>query len=206
MKSVKKILTLLCIICFGDICGMHVPTEWKDPDRRAYFPFVLQHGNGLFEGMEQKVFGEFVGKLDSRSGLINIDGKIWNRDAKIDFQTVNTIALEDVLSIVPLKLEEWTDKRNFLSAEEIVFHQFLHEGGGHSAFLAFIEALQMSGTRYYSPSKEFDEFLQKQILPMKRHIEVPLTADTLKKACIGATETLIAQADGIQRIKKKLIV
>lgn len=87
--------------------------------------------------------------------------------------------------------------------EEIVFHQFLHEGGDNSAFLAFIEALQVSGTRYYSPSKEFDEFLQKQVLPMKRHIGVPSTEDTLQKACIGATETLIAQADGIQRIKNK---
>ena len=182
---------------------MHIPSEWMNPDRKVSFPFILQHGNGLLEGMKQKVFGEFVGKLDNRSGLISIDGKIWNREAGIDFQKINTISLEDVLGIVPSKLGEWGAESDFLSAEEIVFHKFLHEGGEHSAFLAFIEALQMSGIRYYSPSKDFDEFLQNRILPMKRHIGVPLTADTLQKVCIEATETLIAQADGIQRIKNK---
>ncbi len=204
MKSVKKILILLWIICFGDVCSMHIPPKWIAPDRRAVFPFVLQHGSGLLDGVEQKVFGEFTGHLDRRSGLIGIDGKVWDKVTPIEFSKVTTITLEDIQSIAPLSLDNFIDTRmDFLSAEEVAFHRFLHDHRG-SVFLAFIETLQIAGIRYYSSSNEFDEFLQRQVLSMKREMEkVRPTDGTLQKSCVGAIETLVAQAEGIQRIKNK---
>lgn len=94
-------------------------------------------------------------------------------------------------------------EKNFFSEDELKFHSFLHKDNG-KLFLTFIEDLQIAGVRYYSPSKEFDSFLQRQVLPMKKELEQSTPEEgTLQKSCVGAVEALVAQAEGIQRIENK---
>ena len=202
MKLLGNMLIFLSTICFSDVCSMKIPAEWIVPDRKARFSFVLQHGSGPFGIRSPKIFGEFVGGLTEEAGAIIADGQKIDRSKNVSEASVLT--LEDTLYISPQPLSAFVDSRkNFFSVDELTFHSFLHQDSG-KLFLTFIEKLQIAGMRYYSPSKEFDDFLQKQVLPMKKEIEKNIPEErTLQKSCLGAIETLVAQAEGIQRIKNK---
>lgn len=204
MRFFGGTLIFLSTVCFSEVCSMEVPAEWLSPDRKVTFPFVLQHGSGHFGIASPKIFGEFVGGLTEEVGVIIADRQKIDRIRGIDVSGASVLTLEDTLCMSPQPWRAFVDSREkFFSVDELAFHSFLHEDSGNR-FLTFIEELQIAGIRYYSPSEEFDDFLQKQALPMKKEIEKSIPKEgTLQKSCVGAIETLVAQAEGIQRIKNK---
>lgn len=186
-----EMLCFLFFICNNTYCAS-IPDKWINKTTPS-FSFSIQN---------QTEFGEFWADEEKELGKIIVDNRICDQELRILPEKTKSIMLVDTWQIKPKNFDDFLiQKTGFFSEEEILFHRNLHSSND---FDELILRLQEAGIRYYSPSKETDVFLINQSLKMKKQIQqiIP-TARTLQKLCLESIETLINQAEGIQKIKNK---
>lgn len=111
MKFLDSILFCLSAICFSSICSMEIPAEWVIPDRKPKFPFALQHGSGCPGGTGPKIFGEFIGELIEKAGVIIADKQKIERPEDTDVSNASVLTLEDTRCVSPWSLTTFINSR-----------------------------------------------------------------------------------------------
>ncbi len=115
----------------------------------------------------------------------------------------------EAFQVTPKALSDLPQDFQF-SADELAFHQLLHQGGKESLFSKFINDVKMAGARHFLPHKmenQLNALLRNQIGLLKNAATLPddviIEEETDQDELMPSLKTVLKYANDLQRINNK---